>query len=124
MKIFANGDGWDEKVNFVDDNNVLVGYDMGQSCCENADWYISDKEEADRRSNELTDGLESYNFDKDYFQEVESKDSFEEGGMIRFRLVADGNPDLFLHIFNSHNGYYAHGFDAKINGLDWKSGSL
>jgi hypothetical protein len=30
------------KVNFIDSNNVILGYDLGQSCCEHAFWTISD----------------------------------------------------------------------------------
>jgi hypothetical protein len=33
------------KINFVDENNVFMGYDMERSCCEVADWFISPKEE-------------------------------------------------------------------------------
>ena len=29
-------------VNFVDENNTLIGYDMSQCCCEDADWFISE----------------------------------------------------------------------------------
>ncbi len=38
MKIFMR----DGKVNFVDESNVLLGYDMGSLCCEYADWIISE----------------------------------------------------------------------------------
>mgnify|MGYP007079497782 CR=1 FL=1 len=31
MKIFQDNDAWNGKVNFVDENNVVLGYDMGQS---------------------------------------------------------------------------------------------
>ena len=37
MKILEIG----EKINFIDENNVFVGYDLGQNCCENASWFIS-----------------------------------------------------------------------------------
>jgi len=39
MKVFDKGG----KVNFVDKNNVLVGYDMNSSCCEEFGWYIRDE---------------------------------------------------------------------------------
>ena len=41
MKIF---DGDFDKVNFVDENNVFVGYDLLQDCCEDANWFIADRE--------------------------------------------------------------------------------
>lgn len=132
MKIFREqNDSWSDKVNFVDSNNVLVGYDMGQSCCEHADWFIStDKKKNVIDGNGITEGLEDYNFDPKYFVYVElDKDGYgynclDKGGMVCFRLVSDGNPDLFLHIYNSHNGYYGHGFEAKINGIAWQEGTL
>lgn len=31
MKFFEDGTGWSGKYNFVDENNVFVGYDAGQS---------------------------------------------------------------------------------------------
>ena len=36
MKIFEDN----IKVNFVDENNVFVGYDMRQSCCEQAGYFF------------------------------------------------------------------------------------
>ena len=35
MKVFDR----DGKINFVDKNNVVLGYDMNQDCCENANWF-------------------------------------------------------------------------------------
>lgn len=119
MKIFTgNESSWQEKVNFVDENDVFVGYDMEQDCCEHADWFIANKitpySYDDEDKKEVPD-VEAYSFDKDFFQTVESQD-LDEGGMVAFRLVADGKPDLYLHLFNAHNGYYGHGFEVKHGG--------
>jgi len=123
MKIFKDNKKYGEKVNFIDDNNVFVGYDLSQDCCEHADFYISEKEESGIIENKITEGLETYNFDTEYFKEVAYFDG-DAGGIARFRLVAKDKPDLFLHLFNSHNGYYSHGFTAKIGDLAWKEGLL
>lgn len=120
MKIFTgNESSWMEKVNFVDENGVFVGYDMGQDCCEHADWFIADqitpysyKDDYDKK--EVPD-VTDYKFDKEFFQQVESSD-LDAGGMVAFRLVAEGKPVLYLHLFNSHNGYYGHGFEVKHGG--------
>lgn len=133
MKIFDNDS--DEKVNFVDKNNVLVGYDMEACCCETANWFISQTEENDipEPGNGLVTELDDYVFDTTYFEKVEPKmegsKSFkqsvlDEGDMVRFKLVAPKKGDLFLHLFNAHNGYYGHGFEAKIGGRDWQAGTL
>ena len=44
MKIFnkLEKNGWGRKVNFVDENNVVLGYDMSQDCCERAGWFIAE----------------------------------------------------------------------------------
>lgn len=111
MNIFTEKNSFVGKVNFIDDNNVCVGYDLSQSCCEHADWYISEDKEVDRdKSNILTD-VEGYNFDIDFFEELgldEDQDSVCY--IIRFRLMKQGNKDLYLHLYNVQNGYYSHGF--------------
>lgn len=138
MKIFESEKGnWGEKVNFVDENNVLVGYDMAQDCCENAGWFLSLTEDNEIKENAI-DEVEGYYFDTEYFMDVDPKrkdcysclkvgfcDScIEEGGIVRFRLLCQGKPDVYLHLYNSHNGYYGHGFTAEIGGQNWKCGTL
>ena len=119
-----------DKVNFVDENDVFVGYDTGQDCCEHADWFISEvitPYDYDKLGNldeeKNTPDIEGYFFDKEFFQEIESSD-LDEGGMVAFKLVCDDKPDLHLHLFNAHNGYYGHGFEVKHGGEIVKEGSL
>lgn len=128
MKAFTpdNTETWGEKVNFVDINNVFVGYDMSQNCCEHADWFISPsitpwgyikEEELKTYSHEE---LEPYIFDPSFFMRVadsNANENLDAGAQIAFRLVAPNQPDLFLQIFNSHNGYYGHGFTVEINNV-------
>lgn len=130
MRIFNQDEKWNSKVNFVDINNVLVGYDTEQNCCEKADYFISDKEEnEDKDSQGVLTGLEDYIFDTSYFKEVEPKadkygSCLDSGSMVRFKLISQGKPDLFLHLYNSHNGYYGHGFEFKIGDVIKQEGSL
>ena len=105
MKIFLNG----SKVNFVDDNNVLLGFDYSQCCCEQFGWFIQDtiSEEADHTAESEVIPAESYegwNFDPKWYG----------GGndMAVFKIVKDGK-EKYLHIYNHHNGYYGHGFEFK-----------
>lgn len=128
MKIFFDEDLWD-KVNFVDEQNTFVGYDMAASCCETSGWYISDHRRFDRDETEtIKEGLEGYVFDRDFFEEVSSESlpnpDEDYGGLVRFRLIESGKPDLFLHIFNSHNGYYAHRFSVEHSGVVVREGEL
>lgn len=124
MKIITiNPDSWGNKVNFVDQNNTVVGYDLSQDCCEHAGWYISESRHTDTNDKRAVPNVDDYAFDRDFFEQVEGAD-VEEGGMVRFRLIAAGKPDLYLHIFNSHNGYYGHGFEVEHSGTVVRNGSL
>lgn len=132
MKIIqAEKEYYSNSINFVDEKNVFVGYDMEQSCCENANWFISNKEENQpMEGNGILDKLDLYNFDIKYFVEVEGKldeddmSWLDSGGMVRFKLISEGKSDLFLHLYNSHNGYYGHGFEFKVGEKIKKKGSL
>lgn len=133
MRIFENVESFASKVNFVDENNVLVGYDTAPQCCEHADWFLCHDEcnEPKARDNGLftEEFLSQYKFDTTYFYEVTPAKKggysvLDEGGMVRFKLVAYDNKPLYLHIFNVHNGYYSHGFESSINGIAWKNGGL
>lgn len=122
MKVFDEGFGFGEKVNFVDENNVLIGFDMSQDCCEDFGWFVSEEVEPYSYRNDWSPGrkysddeMVPYRFVPDFIQDVDSGD-LDEGGMVAFKLVADGKPDLYLHLYNSHNGYYSHGFTVSVGG--------
>jgi hypothetical protein len=126
MKIFDNSEPWTSKTNFVDENNVYLGYDMHQSCCENANWFISDtvcEKPMDRNHDE--GDLSAWVFDTSYFKQIVSDDEylFDGGGMVAFRIV-NGEKEKFIHLYNVHNGYYGHGFDFKVNDQTIQSDTL
>lgn len=120
MQIFERGN----KINFVDEANVYLGYDMEQSCCESADWFIADtpQESIPEHDREGVPDLKGFLFDVSFFKLVEGGD-FEEGGMAIFRIVS-GDKEKFIHIFNAQNGYYGHGFDFVIGGNTTREGTL
>ncbi len=62
MKIFLEED---VRVNFVDKNNVFVGYSLSQNCCENADYFISKQPDG---CSELEEdpNIEDYTFDLNF----------------------------------------------------------
>jgi hypothetical protein len=115
MKIFDQTEKFPNKVNFVDENNVILGYDMYQCCCEYASWYISDREDAclsdcnkwGRLSKDLPDE-DQWVFDTNYLK-ADTDSALDEGGVATFRIV-NGHRKKYIHLFNCHNGYYAHGF--------------
>lgn len=134
MKIFNKSEGWSSKVNFVDDNNVCLGYDTNQYCCEHADWFIADQpmDKIVRRGGDEPNELPGYNFDREYFKRVDyieggteryKSNELDDGGMVIFRIV-NGTEEKFIHLFNCHNGYYGHGFDFKVGDEVIQSGGL
>jgi hypothetical protein len=124
---------WATKVNFVDDNNVLVGYDFAGNCCEDFGWYIHDK--VGRTNGEdpifsdsidqtaLNESLKDWTFDTTFFDELSNGDGYVQENFAVFRLV-NGDNELFLHLYNSHNGYYGHGFDFSVDEKIIKTGVL
>jgi hypothetical protein len=134
MRYFcADNSFWATKVNFVDENNVLVGYDFGSNCCENFGWYIHNKvgkvNEEDPvfsdglDGNALNEFLKEWTFDATFFEEFSNDKSYDEENFAVFRLV-NGDKELFLHLYNHHNGYYSHGFDFSKDGQVIHTGCL
>lgn len=120
MKIFDQVEPWYNKVNFVDENNVVLGYDLSQDCCEHADWYISESEKSsysyESKHEQILEenDLSEYIFDVDFepFYDYDNN-CLDEGSDIAFRIT-NGKKELFIHIFNAHNGYYGHGFEFMV----------
>lgn len=124
MKYFEK----DSKHNWVDENNVLLGYDSAHSCCEFADWFLADDIEKQPphtdRDKELPKDLdwENWVFDSSFFVTSQPGDSLDLGGIAVFR-IRKGLEVKYLHLFNCQNGYYSHGFefqDTKFDDIVYK----
>jgi len=119
IKIFDRTPAFPGKVNFVDERNNLIGFDMSSCCCEDFGWFITDTELSDKKDGgEFT--LEDYHFDVHSLKINRYGD--DEGGEIIIKLIGKrakykpGYPRyIYLHIFNKHNGWYNHGFNLKID---------
>ncbi len=130
MKIFDKVEGWETKVNFVDNHNVMLGYDMGQQCCEQADWFIASRPATQlprrfRKNNVKapeTPNLSGWRFDTKYFKEL-TFGTYGDDHVAIFRIVR-GKRKKYIHIFNCHNGYYGHGFEFKVDAEVVKEGCL
>lgn len=116
----------DGKANFVDTNDVLVGFDSFQNCCENFGWAYT--ETLPIENSKLNGGpgtppanLDAFNFDPNFFQVTQ--DSSQDSSVAIFRLTHSGK-DLYLCLYNSHNGYYSHGFRMEVGGNKIRDGSL
>lgn len=119
MLIKVTGD----KYNFIDKNDLFVGYDTRTDCCEYADWDILDKPTRvfEMNARHSGEGLEDYVFDTASkvlgIEYTVSTADLDEGDMVIFRLLHPTKEPLFLHIYNSHNGYYAHTALTNIPGF-------
>lgn len=111
MKYFES----DHRHNWVDENNVFVGYDSMQCCCEQHGWHLTDKVPLHDGSEEdamtpPADGWDNYRFVPEFFSEINGG----EGGTATFKIQNISTQKiLYLSIWNYHTGYYAHGFEFK-----------
>jgi hypothetical protein len=123
------------KINFIDNNGVLVGFDFDQHCCESFGWFVSDSivetrekqaEFQEGNAEHYEPGLEDYRFDHDFFKNINDIQDDEGGGTVVFRLLSavDGNNPKYLHLYNHHNGYYQHGFNFSTPSEQGLSGSI
>lgn len=118
MRIFQKG----SKVNFVDEMDVVVGYDCIQaSCGEDPDWFLHGHV-ADTEGDKTLD-VEGYNFDAGFFVERTWR-ALDEGEAVTFRLAKPEAKDVFLTIYNAHNGYYAHDFTVSVGDKQTREGCL
>lgn len=116
IKVFENG----SKLNVVDDNNNFVGFDLMDDCCAHGGWFvhpeICTKDFTEIKGLDETEFADYY-FDESFFKEI----PYGEGGAVAFKLYSYNKRDVYLHLFNCHNGYYGKGFKSSIGG---KAGTL
>lgn len=111
------------KANWLDDQGVLVGFDVNSQCCEVFGYRVYEKESGKHVFDD-PDGL-PYHFAKTY----ETNTKMGRIGIVReycgdeaadlFQvdmLPDDGKgPVLVFECFNNHNGYYYHDFEMKVD---------
>lgn len=106
-----------KSINWVDDDNRLVGFDYEVECCENFGYFFSKAEtteeaiveDENQKSNEFPKtGMENARFAKKNPEIFDSHAFFE----------IENSEWKFLVLYNFHNGYYAHGFSVSQNGKE------
>ena len=119
-----------DKVNWLDDRGVLVGFDNNPQCCEEFGYKVYEKESGKPVFDD-PDGL-SYHFAKTYetntdeknTDEMNSKKNIErayygntEADLFQVEMFPDdGNgPVMVFECFNYQNGYYFHDFEMKVD---------
>lgn len=99
------------RINFIDSNDCFVGFDYSADCCESFGYFVSETLGVEQA---VDSDLSGYIFDVNTRPiEVETEDSYECGGVVAFRCVNRDGSVLWLHLYNSHNGYYGHGWDTS-----------
>jgi hypothetical protein len=106
----------DGKWNWVDDVNVVLGFDNEASCCEQFGYKYSHEETFPLDVGMIIDesiDLATYRFDPQYFR-IANHTGDSGGGEITVRMFSDKPPKvMYLHLYNHHNGYYSHGFTMQ-----------
>ena len=99
----------DLKMNWVDSNNVFVGFSDMCDCCEVWGGNFYDSLGDDARLLDIDLSVDNnWVFDTSFYSSDMSMDGHDSSA--GFRLV-DGDREMYLVIWNDHNGYYAHGFE-------------
>jgi len=114
MKLFerTESSGWGNRLNLIDGNNVFVGYDYDQDCCENFGYYF---QEADGTKLDQDPNLENAFFTLKHKDVSISDEQWDEWYGIAFEIKLQTGEMIWFTIYNEHNGYYSHGFDFGKN---------
>jgi len=120
MKIFER----DDNTSFVDDNNVLGGFDNSEQCCEDFGWCLIREFPVKVEAGDNGINTDGFQFDP-YYQShnVPGLEISDEGGVVLFRLTKDSEI-IYLTLWNFHNGYYSHGFHMERSGVIPHEGDL
>lgn len=99
----------DHSVNFVDENDRFVGYELEIQCCESSGWDTN------------VDSLDRYVFvDEDPV--VHIKDEGQTNSVVfKIRKMGYKHKDETITLWNNHNGYYSHGFrygELQVTGTE------
>lgn len=122
IKLFETG----TKLNFIDDRNAFVGFDFEQDCCEDFGWLVLVDGKGDVYAQGDSHGstgeleMKDWAFDKDtppcedltgIMPDIDL--DLYEGGAVAFRIRHEYHYDEkgWLVLYNSHNGYYFHGWE-------------
>ncbi|HUT57570.1 MAG TPA: hypothetical protein VNA25_06935 [Phycisphaerae bacterium] len=118
MKIFDR----DGKVNFVDANNVLVGFDNTQDCCEDFGYLFTPELPTDTDAGVVDFDPSGWVFDRAFCEPVNGL-GLDKGEAVAFKLTK-GEDVMYLTLFNAHNGYYGHGFEMTLGDENLHDGIL
>lgn len=101
------------KINFIDKNDCFVGFDFERDCCESFGWYYSENRNSNDFQNSDPDALHGFFFDtkSDPFDVIDTDD--DECSIVGFTLINEAADIKYLFLYNSHNGFYSHGWGSS-----------
>lgn len=109
------------KINFIDDTDVFVGFDYTASCCEDFGYWFSYNTKTDYSlENENEFDFDGYRFDREWVREKEHN----ENNFVFFKLIKPKSKNIYLGLYNYHNGYYGHGFSFTCGNNTIYTGTL
>lgn len=118
MLIKENYKDYTSSINFIDDLDNFVGYDMDGQCCEQFGWYITREavgyEDHENVPEVQEAELVGYRFDTTFV------DNYDFDETVVFRMYSATGGVAYLHLYNSHNGYYSHGWESSMDGVEDK----
>jgi hypothetical protein len=132
MKIFIKTGVAPDSINFVDEENRVIGWNAEQICCENHSARLTAtmptlEGNSVKITNAVLDfnALENTTMDLPSFR-IDPEFCKRMHGTVVFRLVneQEDTDELFVVLENYHNGYYSHGFSLSIEGEKKFSGLL
>ncbi len=125
MKIF---DGEFGRINFVDENNVLVGFENTGDCCETFGYFFTHAIPNKPAETKIDFNPADFVFDSTFFHETKQYEGysthFDCGGMVTFKLLDKDGKVVYLNLYNVQNGYYSHGFQMDVGGSTIRKGSV
>jgi hypothetical protein len=122
IKIFDCVQPWPQKVNFIqDDPMVFVGYDMAQNCCEDYGFNLNIPA-GDIKGDTVYGWVFDTSRPPESLMSDGSPHSEDYHEIVRFHLkpnqewngeeYSEGIGEASIDIYNIHNGYYSHGWEA------------
>ena len=113
MRIFKHK----ESVNFIDKNDVFLGYSLENSCCSHSGFELAlDKACKKKIEFETIDDvnkiIEGYEFDTKYMNKYFDKKDNSYGFAV-FRMTKKGSGNIYVILKNHHNGNYWNGFELS-----------
>lgn len=132
LVVFDNLEG---RVNFVDHNNLAVGYETNSECCEIAGWAFSktpvcNHEDFVKLESGKDNKIDNKSLAESIFEDAppiicdsEWKDTYRMdnldeschiyGGFVNFTIVNENTGQKFyLVLYNLSNGHYSHNFTS------------